>query len=326
MAVRLTTFEGDPRIASWRAAVGAPVAVAAHGSPAPRPTSPELLVISWNLWIGRGHVADALAHARAACLPSGDAPAPPIVLLVQEAYRNGDAVPAKPERLVGASDFSRRAFPEHDIAAVARSLGMHLVYAPSMRNGIHQSDRGSAILSSLPLERPAAWELPFSFQRRVAVAATVRVAGREVHLASAHLDPRGGSARDFLGVFGRGLQAAGLARGLLEYSGNSGAPTLLGADLNLARGRRERAWRVLAEAGFRHGVPEHPPTWRHTYHRTPRLLLDWLLVRDARGAVAHAEVRRIDENAADRGPYVFDSDHHPLAARVRLTPATSEAP
>lgn len=266
-------------------------------------------------------MADALAHARAACLPSGAAPQPPVVLLVQEAYRNGDAVPANPERMVGASDFSRRAFPEHDIAEVARSLGMHLVYAPSMRNGTHQSDRGSAILSTLPLERPVAWELPFSFQRRVAVAASVHVAGREIHLASAHLDPRGGSARDFLGVLGRGLQAAGLARGLLQYAGEHRAPLLLGADLNLARGRRERAWRVLAEAGFGHGVPECAPTWRHTYHRTPRLLLDWLLVRDPHGELASVEVRRIDENAADRGPYVFESDHHPLAARVRLAPA-----
>jgi endonuclease/exonuclease/phosphatase family metal-dependent hydrolase len=195
-----------------------------------------------------------------------------------------------------------------------------------MRNGPHQSDRGTAILSSLPLERPVAWELPFSYQRRVALAATVRVGGREVHLASAHLDPRGGSARDFLGVFGRGLQAAALARGLLEYGGDSGAPMVLGADLNLARGRRERAWRVLAEAGFRHGVPEAEPSWRHTYHRTPRLLLDWLLVRDPAQALTQMDIRRIDENPADRGPYVFDSDHHPLAARVRLAPALLEVP
>jgi endonuclease/exonuclease/phosphatase family metal-dependent hydrolase len=326
MAIPVAPHDGDLRLAAWRAGVGPPVLApaAANGHVPAAPDGHALLVVTWNLWIGRGRIPTVIARARALAAAPGRAE-PPLVLLVQEAYRHGDAVPAQGPGVVGASDFSRRAFPEHDITAVARELQLHLLYAPSMRNGAHRSDRGSAILSSLPLGRPAAWELPFSYQRRVAVAATVEIGGRALQIASAHLDPRGGSARDFLGVLGRGLQASALARGLLAYGSGHPKPMLLGADLNLARGRRERAWRVLVEAGFRHGVPEDEPAWRHTYHRTPRLLLDWLLARDPTRALARMDVRRVDEHPSDRGPYVFDSDHHPLFALVRLAPAAEEA-
>ena len=82
------------------------------------------------------------------------------------------------------------------------------------------------------------------------------------------------------------------------------------------RGRAERAWRLLMEHGFEHGVPPMPPTWRHTYHAVPRLVIDYLLVRNRAGAIRSTVVRRVDEDAADRGPNVFGSDHHPLLAVV----------
>ena len=84
------------------------------------------------------------------------------------------------------------------------------------------------------------------------------------------------------------------------------------------RGRRERTWRLLHEAGFASGVPSVTPHWRHTFHALPRLVLDYVLVRDRLGRVAKAVVERLDEDARDRGPTVFGSDHHPLLARIEL--------
>jgi hypothetical protein len=96
---------------------------------------------------------------------------------------------------------------------------------------------------------------------------------------------------------------------------------VLGADLNLGRGRYERAWRILGEAGFTFGVPASVPAWRHTFHALPRLVLDYLLVRDRTEAIQHARVHRLDEHPRDRGPRVFGSDHHPLLARIDFHPS-----
>ncbi|HEU5171189.1 MAG TPA: endonuclease/exonuclease/phosphatase family protein [Gemmatimonadales bacterium] len=304
----MLTLAADPRLAGWRAGVGAPLAADAPAAPL-HPVRESLLVLAWNLWIGRGRLDELLGRLRSERRE-------PLVVLAQEAFRADDTVP-RTGSAQAASDFSQRAFPELDISVLARELGMHLRYVPSMRNGAHRSDRGNAILSTLPLEDAVAWELPFSYQRRVAIAATVRLPdGRSLRVCSAHLDPRGGSARDLLGVLGRGAQAAAL----LERLSLHPPPLVLGADLNLARGRRERAYRVFAEAGFTHGVPERAPAWPHTYHRMPRLLLDWILVRDPGGMIGELDIARVDEDPIDRGPYVFGSDHHPLLARLTLAP------
>ena len=83
------------------------------------------------------------------------------------------------------------------------------------------------------------------WQRRVAVAAAVTIAGRPIRLVSAHLDPRGPAGYKWLGAAGRGLQAAHLLADVED-------PTVvLGADLNLGRGRAEfrllpKQYRVIA--------------------------------------------------------------------------------
>jgi endonuclease/exonuclease/phosphatase family metal-dependent hydrolase len=303
----------DPRLAGWRSAVGAPLAWDPPAGDGAGPEADALLVLAWNVWIGRGRVTELVGQIRAA----HDLP---LVVLVQEAYRCDETIPRN-ATAYAASDFSQRRFPELDISRVACELGLHLRYVPSMRNGAHRSDRGNAILSTLPLVDTEGWELPFSYQRRAAIAATVRPAsGCSIRVCSAHLDPRGGSARDLLGVLGRGAQAEAVLERLDRPS-----PVVLGADLNLARGRRERAYRVFTDAGFRHGVPERAPAWAHTYHRMPRLLLDWMLVRDPGGIIASLDIERVDEVPGDRGPYVFGSDHHPLLARLTFVPPQAEA-
>jgi endonuclease/exonuclease/phosphatase family metal-dependent hydrolase len=95
---------------------------------------------------------------------------------------------------------------------------------------------------------------------------------------------------------------------------------IMGADLNLGRGRYEPAWRLLLEAGFTFGVPASAPAWRHTFHALPRLVLDYILVRDRSGLFVAAKIHRLDEHPDDRGARVFGSDHHPLLARIDLQP------
>jgi endonuclease/exonuclease/phosphatase family metal-dependent hydrolase len=303
-------------LAQWRENVGAPLAIDLRG---PSPTEARTLVIvSWNVWIGRGDVVRLVRGIQEGAWAQLGAPAgAPLVVLLQEVYRADDSIPDVCNGHHGRDTDRRRGRDEQEIRAVAEALGMNLRYAPSMRNGRHRSDRGNAILSNLPLTDTRQTELPFALQRRVAVSSSVQLGGQLIRLHTAHLDPRGRTARDLLGTAGRLAQI----RGLIDVLGvHDGMPHILGADLNLARQRREPAFRALLDAGFVTGIPARDPAWSHTYHRLPRLVLDWLLVADTRGLVDRAVVHRLDEHPADRGPTVFGSDHHPLLARIDLTP------
>ena len=266
-----------------------------------------VVVLSWNCWIGRGRLADVLAHVRRRY----DHP----IVCLQEAYRADATVPARPpgratRRAAGA--FPPRLHARDDIAEAARALRLNLRYVPSMRNAASRTDRGNAILSELPLGDGLAFELPLVLQRRVPLAVTLALPGGPFHVVCAHLDPRGPPGYAWLGVAGRATQAAYLLQQL------PGDFVVLAADLNLGRGRRERAWRLLHEADFRTGVPPVTPSWRHTFHALPRLVLDYILVRDRVERVERAVVERLDESAKDRGPTVFGSDHHPLLAQIDL--------
>jgi endonuclease/exonuclease/phosphatase family metal-dependent hydrolase len=320
----------DLRLTGWRENVGAPVT---RRVAAPHPTvgaQPSLLVLSWNVWIGRGRLREVITRIRTGDYAElGVAPAP-LVLLVQEAFRTDETVP---DASNGWGPRERPLDPRlrEDVVELAADLGLNLVYVPSMRNTTHRSDRGNAILSDLELEEPLAFELPFVAQRRVPVAATVRVpaangAGIPLRLCSAHLDPWGSLGRDWLGAAGRAIQARSLLETVESLPGE--IPLILGADLNTTRGTREAAYRMLAEAGFTAGVPHREPAWRHTYHVMPRLPIDYILFRgpggesdgDDRGGIAQAVVHRLNENPRDRGAYVFGSDHHPLLATVHILP------
>ena len=305
-----TGIEGSDRLAAWRANVGEPVAL--DLAPPPRHTAvAELVVLSWNVWIGRGRLEEVVRRLR------GDTDAP-LVVLAQEVYRRDPTVPVRPTGRTArraAGSFPIRARPRGDIVEAAHALGLNLRYAPAMRNGAERSDRGNAILSDLPLSHAWAFELPLVLERRVPLAATLLLAGGPVHVVSAHLDPRGPPGAAWLGVAGRARQAAHLVAQL------GGDLVILGADLNLGRGRRERAWRHLHEAEFTAGIPAAIPEWPHTFHALralPRLVLDYVLLRDRLKRVASARVERLDEHPLDRGATVFGSDHHPLLARVAL--------
>jgi endonuclease/exonuclease/phosphatase family metal-dependent hydrolase len=307
-------LEGRDRLEAWRANVGDPVALDL-APPAAGRTVDALAILSWNMWIGRGRLEPVVARVR-------DLTDAPLVVLLQEAFRSDASVPA---RAVGrAARRAAGAFPPRlrsraDIVELAGTLGLNLRYVPSMRNGAGRSDRGNAILSELPLADAWGVELPLVLQRRVPVAATLRLPQGPAHVVSAHLDPRGPAGTTWLGGAGRAAQTAHLLDHL------AGDLVVLGADLNLSRGRRERSWQLLEEAAFGTGVPPRVPGWRHTFHATPRLVLDYLLVRDRAGRIARARVERMDEHPEDLGPSVFGSDHHPLLACVDLHPDENRA-
>jgi endonuclease/exonuclease/phosphatase family metal-dependent hydrolase len=180
---------------------------------------------------------------------------------------------------------------------------MSIFYVPSMRNGgagpeASASDRGNAILATVPLLDPVAIELPGERQRRVAVAARVDIdidgAVTPLSIGSAHLDTLGGPRS--LWVFGaaraRAHQAASLARVL------SDGATILGADLNTWMGAQEPAVERLRAA-----FPSTPPDpARNTFRGG--LTLDYLFFR------LPAALRPHVTRAQSR----YGSDHFPLIA------------
>jgi endonuclease/exonuclease/phosphatase family metal-dependent hydrolase len=295
----------------WRQNVGASVALDLS-TDSPRGQLSSLVVLSWNVWVGRGRLREVASRIRDGEYRSlGADRDSPLILLIQEAYRSDESLPPARPGAAGRTFIARLATQE-DIVETARALQLNLRYAPSMRNGPLLSDRGNAVLSSLPLGDAHAVELPLVLQRRVAVSASVALGEHQLRLVSAHLDPRGPPGHQWLGIAGRERQA----RHLIASMANG--TVILGADLNLGRGRYEQAWRLLGEAGFTFEVPPSTPTWGHTFHALPRLVLDYLLVRDRSGVIRQARVHRLDEHPRDRGTRVFGSDHHPLLARIDL--------
>jgi endonuclease/exonuclease/phosphatase family metal-dependent hydrolase len=301
---------GRSRLPAWRDNVGSSIAYDSRPVSAARRET--LLVLDWNVWLGRGRLTQLVDRIRAGEYQARGVPSDsPLIVLLQEAYRTDASVPQRSTGRAGRQSLTR-AQPQEDVVEVARQLGLSLRYAPSMRNGAERSDRGNAILSSLPLENALAIELPLVLQRRVALGAEVVIGSRRLRVMSAHLDPRGPPGHKWLGAAGRAVQTEYLLQWIESDT------VLLGADLNLGRGRAERSWRLLTHAGFHTGLPVMPPSWRHTYHGLARLLLDYLLLRDADGMISGFRVQRLDEDARDRGRTIFGSDHHPLLGVLTL--------
>lgn len=285
-------------LAHWRTSVGPPAFIGPSHVDAR--AHDAITVVSWNTAVGAADIV-ALVHQ----LP---APRRPLVLLLQEVYREGAAVPT---RLDAESIFARQLgepdpHPSNrEIEDVARSLGMALYYVPSMRNGGASSDedRGNAILSDLPLTDLRAIELPFEKQRRVALAANV--SGRTtsgvpwtVRLVSAHLDNLIGMKRVWIASeYGRARQARGLTSLLSDP-----LPTVLAGDFNTWFGFDDVAYRETAR-----WFPDTRVTDRRgTFHGVLRL--DHVFSRLQDGW--HLQI--------GRGESRFGSDHYPLVGTLRF--------
>jgi endonuclease/exonuclease/phosphatase family metal-dependent hydrolase len=285
-------------MARWRMSVGPPLVV---GQPFSDPQAHDALtIVSWNTAVG---AADIVGFVRSLPNPGG-----PLILLLQEVYRDGPEVPAHPAlgfafaRPLGGPPLNSS---DRDIEDIARALDLTAYYVPSMRNGGSTStqDRGNAILSSIRLEALSAIELPFERQRRVAIAA--RVAGHthtgtpwRLRVASVHLDNLGGARRVWVGSeYGRARQARSLAE---MFDGDN--PTILAGDFNTWFGFSDQAYIETARAFPDTRVIDRRATFRgllrldHMFFRLPPA---W-----------HMEVRRAAST--------FGSDHYPLVGTLRF--------
>lgn len=299
-----------PELEHWHGNVGDAIALDLAG-PLVRGVK-GIDVVSWNVAIGRGRLEEVVNKLKAGEF-DGEVRriSRPLVVLVQEAYRADNTVPERAlTRHTGGK--SPKQF-RYDIVEMAHTLGMSLRYAPSMRNGVHRSDRGNAILSTVGVAHARAFPLPHVRQRRVAVAAELQGLPW-LTFVTAHLDTRGRTQ----GRSGRMVQASELGRHLDSEWGTA-QTIVLAADLNSYLGAREPMFRGLAEAGFRRVA--HSGRSRHTFHaRGLRMLLDHVLVRNAAESITGIRVVRLDQSAGDRDRYIFGSDHHPLLARVEFAP------
>ena len=293
------------RLDAWCAGVGPPLFESKpHASPgADRPRASDVAFVSWNVHVGAGDIERLVNDLRVGNL--GRPPVNDFVLMLQEAVRFEDVpavvVPgARAAKWIGAEKTSGA-----DIGEVAHRLNVSVFYVPSMRNGALSqndraaSDRGNAILSTLPLADPMAIELPGTRQRRVAVQAIIQLDfnGRDLPLAigSAHFNVLG-SART-MWVFGAASARAEQAETLTRSLQNGRA--IVGADVNSWQGSRERAVRILLNA-----FPE-TPAFRETTFRGG-LVLDQMFFRLP--VASKARVIRARER--------YGADHYPILGSI----------
>jgi endonuclease/exonuclease/phosphatase family metal-dependent hydrolase len=293
---------GDERTRSdqWCAAVGPPAIVQSRSTSG---IADRFVIVSWNVHVGGGNVRALVQDLRSGRLTGGQA-TESFALLLQEVYRSGEDVPRSLAPTARVARTVRPGGPARvDIVTTARALGLSLFYAPSMRNGpptLTDEDRGSAILSTLPLDDLTAMELPLEHQRRIAVAASIQ-AGRGtpapwLRLVSAHLTNAVGHHLWIASEPARLRQAQALARAL-----DASGPTVVGGDFNTWFGYDDAAYREMRRT-FRNPRPaDRRPTFSimrldHVFYRLPN---GW-----------QATVRRAESR--------YGSDHYPLIAELTL--------
>ena len=274
--------------------------------PSNLPPLDELALLSWNAHLAEGELIDLIGKLRAGALTDGR-PVDHFVLLVQELYRRGDAVPAFDEHGRSAFAIHPRDPDAFDVDDYAASLGLSMLYVPSMRNGPElREDRGNAIISTEPLRDPYALELPLARQRRVALGAAIDVltddGPRRLELIDAHLEPL--SSPKTLWIFKD--PRAGQVRAILDRldgpryaAGAQLAGVVLGGDFNTVRGGAgETAYRLARD--WSHSLEKEDPRNTHMMGR-----LDYVFARLHGGWTMSTQ--RLDRR--------FGSDHYPVIAR-----------
>ena len=300
---RISDTSDAGELSRWCRAVGGPVFVEAPAVPAASlPALDDLVMVSWNAHLAEGELRNLIGKLRSGALTGGK-PVAHFVLLVQELYRRGDAVPAFDGHDRSAFAIRPRDPDALDVDDHAASLGLSILYVPSMRNGPElREDRGNAIISTERLLDPFALELPLARQRRVALGAAVQVqtndGPKRLELFDAHLEPL--SSPKTLWVFKNPRD--GQVRAILDvlesprYSDESVAGVVLGGDFNTVRaGAGENAYH-LARA-WATSLAREDARDTHMMGR-----LDYLFFRLAGGWTASTQ--RLDER--------FGSDHYPV--------------
>jgi endonuclease/exonuclease/phosphatase family metal-dependent hydrolase len=325
--------ERDVGLASrWCATVGQPVLELEPTGPFPSWTaSSGLEVATWNMQIDGGDLYGFLAGELgldcSGPVPSLGARRRPFVVLLQEVWRHDPTLPpVRPSRIVPWTideddvaewnlDAPRPAGSEdHDIVDTAKACGLAVVYVPSARNGPDsdtrpREDKGNAILSSLPLSTPIAFDLPLEGGRKVAVAATLRAPGAErVRVVSVHLDVASTLVRTLgSGNQTRTRQAEGLLDGLrrAERDGPLTQVVVVGGDFNTWVGSETTLRRM------RRAFP-HSPEWDGAGTRGSFPADHIFFRRRSFEAFEATEYRRVPER--------YGSDHHGRRVVLRYRP------
>lgn len=253
--VTLTWHQGRAgdavELEQWCQAVGAPIFVQPPGAVAAPPPLEDLVVVTWNTHLAEGRLVELISELRTGALTSGR-PVGHFVLLLQELYRGGSEVPPFMPGARTAFAILPRNPKATDARRYAESLGLSVLYVPSMRNGAELlEDRGNAIISTEPLIDPLALELPLERQRRVAISTAIQVTidarPTRLELFDAHLEPL--SSPRSLWVFRNPrLPQARAILDLLKTSrfdhGAASVGTVLGGDFNIVqRGINEDAYK-----------------------------------------------------------------------------------
>jgi endonuclease/exonuclease/phosphatase family metal-dependent hydrolase len=304
----------EPLLGAPASASGGSTAVATPALDADAlPVVDSLLVVTWNAHVGGGALDAFVRDLRAGRLTAGDS-VEHFVLLLQEVFRGSDAVPPLAAGMLypGLIEEIPPAGERTDIEDwVARHPDLALFYAPSMRNGEAtmggaREDRGSAIVATLPLLAPTAYEMPVQRQRRVVPVALVAArlsdgAEWRMQVASVHLENNPAGAKN--PERARYEQIEWLLDALPDEDN-----AVLGGDMNTwMRGPGEIViWRT------RERYPDTPftlpsgPTYERA--RVVRMYLDYLFFRVPDGGTSG--YRRI--------PTSYGSDHYPLLAWVHF--------
>jgi endonuclease/exonuclease/phosphatase family metal-dependent hydrolase len=299
--------EDRDAVESWCRGVGPPVYQPAPSLIADSPPAiDDVVIVTWNAHLAEGRLADIVEALHGGRLTDGQ-PVHHFVLLVQELFRRGREIPSFGTGSRSAHAIRARDARAPDVNDHARTLGLSLLYVPSMRNGAElREDRGNAVLSTEPLSGALAVELPLERQRRVAVGASIDVVheGRRATLRvlNAHLEPLSSprSLWFFRDPRRRQMNALLSLINASRFEDDvAWAATVLGGDFNTVQnGAEEPASRAARRWGS--GFLQED---RRTTHLLGRL--DYLFVRLAPGL--GVSTMRVSKK--------FGSDHHPVLGR-----------
>jgi len=302
---------------SWCQAVGSPVFVKPSETEK-NLTIDRLTLVSWNVHVGSGDLDQFINDLQKGHLTDGE-PVEHFVMLLQEAYRQDSSVPFNIPPYANVGNNIHVTTPKGlrvDIIAIARKHGLGLFYVPSMRNGRQENvnvpeDRGNAILSTIPISRPIAVELPLERQRRTAIAAniagiTTSNTSWKIQLINVHLENR---TRGLM--FFRSFSIARLNQitALLKILPEEKIAVMAGDFNTWFRETREPTIKHVENFFNRLGIAskcDNPKIPRKRYPLFPDRLVDYLFFRIPKNY--HIERYYIND--------YYGSDHYPLITKI----------
>lgn len=289
----------------WCRGVGPPLYVSQPRAGGAVPNLRDLVIVAWNAHLHEGRLTDLIDALRRGEITGS--PVHHFVLLVQELYRRGPEVPrfAAGARSARAVHGDEDAVP--DANEYASTLGLSMLYVPSMRNGAELfEDRGNAVVSTESLSGAISLELPFERQRRIAVGASVQVMRDGIistlRVMNVHFEPLSTPRSLWFFRNPRKRQAAAVLDMLSASRFEDDvawAGTVLGGDFNTVKlGIDEGAYRAARNWGYSTREED-----RRATHRLGRI--DYLFYRLREGW--SGTTLRVEEK--------FGSDHHPVLGR-----------